>query len=231
MAVGHTTWTVKPHDPIEELTPNLSLVEQQLNARNRRVMVLARLADGRVVVHSAIALDDASMAKLDAWGEVAAILVPNRFHRQDARIWQERYPKAKVYAPSGAVDAAAKATPVHGTYADVPRDATFSARDLAGIANREGVLLVQGGEGTSAIFCDTLLNLPKLSGLMGMMLHPTGTLSVPRPTSLIFAKDKKALRADLESLADDSLVRVVPGHGAVVATDAAARVREAAARL
>jgi hypothetical protein len=156
---------------------------------------------------------------------------PERFHRQDARIWQDRYPKAKVYAPSGAVGAVAKATPVHGTYADVPRDATFSARDLAGIANREGVLLLRGGEGTTAIFCDTLLNLPKLSGPLGWMMAPTGTLAVPRPTTMIFAKDKKALRADLEILADDSLVRVVPGHGAVVTTDAAARLREAAARL
>ncbi len=205
-------------------------VEQKMNRSNRRVMVLARLADGRVVVHSAIALDDASMAKLDAWGEVAAILVPNRFHRNDARIWQERYPKAKVYAPTGAVDGAAKATPVHGTYADAPHDDTFSARDLAGIGNREGVLLLRQGEGTTAIFCDTLLNLPKMSGPLGWMMHPTGTLAVPRPTTMIFAKDKKALRADLEAIAED-VVRVVPGHGAVVEEDAAARVREAAARL
>lgn len=230
MAVGHTVWTVAPHDPIEELSPNLWRVEQQMNRSNRRVMALARMRDGRVIVHSAIALDDASMAKLDAWGEVAAILIPNRFHRKDARIWQERYPKAKVYAPSGAVSAAAKATPVHGTYADVPRDETFSARDLAGIAEREGVLLLREAAGTTAIFCDTLLNLPKTSGLLGMMMHPTGTLSVPRPTSMLFAKDKKALRADLESIAAD-LARVVPGHGAVVEDEASSRLREAAARL
>ncbi len=47
---------------------------------------------------------------------------------------------------------------------------------------------------------------------------------------MIFAKDKKALRADLESLME-GVVRVVPGHGAVVEEDAAARLREAAARL
>ncbi len=230
MPVGHTTWTVHPHEPIEALTPNLWRVEQRMNRSNVRVMVLARLADGRVVVHSAIALDEPSMKRIDAWGEVAAILIPNRFHRKDARIWQERYPKAKVYAPSGAVSAASKATPVHGTYADAPHDDTFVARDLAGLAEREGVLLLKDEGGTSAVFCDTLLNLPKTGGLLGMMLHPTGTLSVPRPTSLLFAKDKKALRADLERIAAD-VTRVVPGHGAVVTEDAAGRLREAAARL
>lgn len=231
MAVGHTAWTVEPHEPIGEVAPNLWRVEQRMNRSNVRVMVLARLGDGRIVVHSAIALDEPSMAKIDAWGDVAAILIPNRFHRADARIWQERYPKAKVYAPSGAVAAASKATPVHGTYADVPRDDTFAARDLAGIGAREGVLLVRSLDGTSAVFCDTLLNLPKTSGLMGMMLHPTGTLSVPRPTSMLFAKDKKALRADLESIADAGVARVVPGHGAVVSEGATGRLREAAARL
>jgi hypothetical protein len=231
MSIGPKTWSVLPHEPIEEIAPNLWRVEQALDSRNRRVMALARLADGRVVVHSAIALDEAGMARVDAWGEVAAILVPNRFHRRDAFIWQQRYPKAKVYAPRGAVSAVSKATEVHGTYADVPSDATFSARELAGIGDREGVLFVRGDEGTTAVFCDTLLNLPKVSGLMGIMLHPTGTLSVPRPTAVVFAKDKKALRADLERIADEGVVRVVPGHGAVVAENATERLRAAAARL
>jgi glyoxylase-like metal-dependent hydrolase (beta-lactamase superfamily II) len=82
------------------------------------------------------------------------------------------------------------------------------------------------------VFCDTLMNLPRLTGLLGLVLHPTGTLSVPRPTSLWFAKDRPALRASLQRVADeDGLVRVIPGHGEVVASGAAGRLREAAARL
>lgn len=231
MAVGYTTWTVTPHGPIEELAPNLWRVEAQLGKRSRRVMVLARLADGRVVVHSAIALGDAEMARLDAWGEVAAILIPNGFHRQDALIWQERYPKAKVYAPKGSTKGASKATTIHGSYAEVPSDATFRARELDGLGAREGVLLVKSDDGTSAVFCDTLINVPKLSGLVGAFLHPTGTLSVPRMTRVFFAKDKRALRADLERIADEGVVRVLPGHGRVITEDARARMREAAARL
>jgi hypothetical protein len=232
MAIGPQTWAVLPHTPIEVLAPNLWRVEGTLSAVNKRVMTLVRLGDGRVIIHNAIAVDEPSMAQIDAWGEAAAILVPNRFHRRDARIMQNRYPKARVYAPSGALAAASKATTCAGTYAAVPKDPTVSVRELDGIGGREGVLLVRSPEGVSAVFCDTVLNLPKLSGLIGMMLHPTGTLSVPRPTSLLFAKDRKALRADLEKIAaEDGLVRVIPGHGAVVESGAASRLREAAARL
>lgn len=232
MSVGHTNWKVLPHGNVEELAPNLWRVAGRLNASNTRIMTVARLGDGRLVVHNAIALDDAGMAKLDAWGEVSAILVPNGFHRMDAFIWQERYPKAKVYSPTGAIKAAAKATPVAGSFADAPQDGSVTLRDLDGIGQREGVMLVRGPDGVSAVFCDTVLNLPAMGGPMGWILAPTGTLSVPRPTRWLFTKDKDALKRDLVRIAEeDGLVRVVPGHGADVVGDAAARLREAADRV
>lgn len=232
MPVGFKTWTVLQHAPIDVLAHNLWRVEGVLSSTNKRVMALVRLEDGRILMHNAIALDEPSMARIDAWGEVAAILVPNRFHRQDARIMQERYPKAKVYAPSGAVGAASRATPCAGTYTDVPTDASVTVREIDGIRSREGVVVVRSPDGVSAVFCDTVLNLPKLSGMMGMFLHPTGTLSVPRVTAMLFAKDRRALRADLEKIAaEEGLVRVIPGHGEVVATEAAKLLREAAERL
>jgi len=232
MAVGHKTWTVLSHQPIEVLTPNVWRVEGRLNASNTRVMTLIRLRDGRILIHNAVALDEPSMARIDGWGEVSTILVPNRFHRMDAHIMRTRYPRAKVFAPSGALAPAAKATAIDGAYSDVPTDDTVYVRDLDGIRKREGVVVARSPDGATAVFCDTLLNLPQLKGLMGMMLHPTGTLSVPRPTSLLFAKDRGALRADLERIAsEEGLVRVIPGHGAVVSTDAPRRLREAAGRL
>jgi hypothetical protein len=232
MAIGPRSWSVLPHDPIEELAANLWRVEGRMNRSNRRVMIMARLTDGRVIMHNPIALDDASMARIDAWGEVSSILVPNRFHRRDAYIMQMRYPKAKAYAPSGALASASKAVPCTGTYADVSTDATVSLRDLDGIAHREGVMLVRSDDGVSSIFCDTLLNLPTMRGLMGWLLDPTGMLSVPRPTRWLFVRDKDAFRKDLLRIAnEEGLTRVIPGHGAVVATEAGERLRESAERL
>jgi hypothetical protein len=234
MAIGYRQWTVLPHGPIEVLAPNLWWVEGVLNPKdrgNRRVMVLARLRDGRIIMHNAIALDDPSMAKIDAWGNVAAILVPNRFHRKDAYIMQKRYPRAKVYAPAGAAKAVSKATPVAGTYADVPTDDTISLHDIHGVRVREGVMVVESDDGASSVFCDTVMNLPKLSGLMGWLRHPTGTLSVPRSASLV-AKDRHALKSDLLRVAArKDLVRVVPGHGEVVRDRAREALRLAAERL
>jgi hypothetical protein len=232
MAIGPRSWSVLPHDPIEVLAHNVWRVEGKLNRSNRRVMTMARMADGRIVVHNPIALDEASMARLDAWGDVTAILIPNRFHRRDAYIMQQRYPKAKAYAPSGAVQAASQATPCSGTYADAPTDATLSIRDIEGIGQREGVMIARSDDGMTAIFCDTLLNLPKMSGPLGMMLDPTGMLAVPRPTRWLFMRDKNALRQDLLRISsEDGLTRVIPGHGALVAREAAERLRESAERL
>src|SRR4051812_12527376 len=98
MAACYTTWKVLPHTPIERVSDTLWHVEGTMESGTRRIMSLVRLRDGRVLMHNAIALDDAEMAAIDAWGTVAAILVPNGFHRMDCRIMQERYPAAKVYA-------------------------------------------------------------------------------------------------------------------------------------
>jgi len=232
MAAGIREWSVLPHGPIEKVAENLWRVEGRMSESNRRVMILVRLSDGRIVIHNAIALDDAAMKEIDEWGEVSTILVPNGLHRRDAFVMQQRYPKAKVYAPSGAVAAASKATPCTGTYADVAVDASLSMRDLEGVGHREGVMLVRSDDGVSAVFCDTLLNIPKQNFLLEMFLNPTGVLAVPRMTRVWFAKNLAELRADLERLSQhDGLVRIIPGHGAIVATDAAARLAEAAARL
>jgi hypothetical protein len=232
VAIGHRTWTVLPHEPIEQLAPNLWRVEGVMGKSNRRVMTLVRLNDGRIVMHNAIALDEPSMLQIERWGEVSSILVPNSFHRQDAHIMQQRFPKAKVYAPGGALGAASKATACTGSYTDVPTDETLQIREIAGIGSREGVLIVHSDDGTSAIFCDTVLNISKRGGPIGFLLHPTGTLSVPRFATWFWAKDKPGLRDDLLSVADlPQLCRVIPGHGQIVAERAPERLREAAQRL
>jgi len=102
MAIGLREWNVLQHKPIEKLASNLWRVEGRMSETNWRVMLLVRLGDGRIVMHNAIALDEPSMREIDEWGEVASILIPNRFHRQDAFVMQQRYVKARVYAPRGA---------------------------------------------------------------------------------------------------------------------------------
>lgn len=228
MAVCYTTWTVLPHQPLEEIHDNFWRVEGKMENGTRRTMSLARLRDGRVLVNNPIALEDELMAKIDGWGEVAAILVPNAFHRQDARIMHQRYPKAKAYAPRRAIGAAGKATEIAGSFDDVPRDDTVKVFHLDGMKDREGVIEVHSEGAVTQVYCDVLLNMPQMSGVFGFLLHPTGQFSVPRATRWFFVSDAAAARAHLERLASvDGLDRLVPGHGDDVVGEAGLKLREA----
>jgi hypothetical protein len=218
MAKAHASWTILPHGPIEKLSENLWRVEGALaNMPLRRVMTLARRTDGGLVVHNAIALGDAEIAEIDAWGEVTAILVPNGYHRLDAPSFEERYPNARVYAPSGARKKVEEVVPVDGTYADFPSDAAVSLSEIDGTAGGEGVMKVASKDGVTLVFNDAIFNMPHLNGAQGfVMRHITQSSGGPRVTRVarfFLVKDKAAFRAALAALADTpDLVRVIVSH-------------------
>ncbi len=225
MAKCFTEWTVLPHDPIEKLGDNLWRVQGKLNdGKIQRQMVLGRMSDGRLLVHNAIALDEPAMKELEAWGEPAVLYVPNSFHRQDAAIWKARYPKMKVFAPTGGRKRISKIVPVDGTEADAPSDAKLKLRPMGGM-KQEGLLEVNTDGELTAVFTDAILNVPKRGGMAGFFLSPTGQVSVPRFARVFLVKDKKAFKADLEDLAARGVRRVLFGHGAPVTTDAPGALR------
>jgi hypothetical protein len=224
-------WTVLPHDPIEKLTENLWRVEGTMPGGNKRTMSLIRLSDGRLLIHNAIALEDDLMAEVTAFGSPAAILVPNAFHRQDAKIMKDRFPSAKVYCPAGARKKVGQVVAVDGSYADAPQDSTVRVRHLSGMKEKEGVVEVDSKDGRTAIFCDALLNMSHAKHIFKLFLAPIGRLSIPRFSRWLLVSDKQALRNDLERLASDSLKRVIPGHGNPVVDDAAGALKRAAADL
>ena len=225
-----TTWTVLPHEPTEKIADNLWRVEGHLGTTQRQ-MVLARDAKGDVTVHNAIALDEPEMKALDAWGRVAVIFVPNGLHRQDARIWKDRYPEAKVVAPAGARKKIASIVPVDATCEDAPRDETLTLHALDGCPG-EGVLEVHSGDDTTLVFCDALLNQPVRGGIWGFFLAPTGRPSVPRIVRWMGMKNRAALASHLDRLAaTPGLRRVLVGHGKPIDVDPGAALRTAATDL
>lgn len=224
------SWTVLPHDPIEKLSSRLWTVSGKMLKGNQRRMVVVRRDDGSLVVHNAIALDDAEMAELDQWGEVRALLVPNAFHRMDVGIWKERYPKALVYCPSGASKSVSKVVSVDGDYSALANDKTLQIAHLEGMKGAEGILRVVD-EGASLIANDALLNLEPKNFFMDLALGPVGKLSVPLFARVMWMKDRRAFVGQLQRLAGDGVQRVIVGHGATVETDARAQLEEALARL
>jgi hypothetical protein len=226
MAACFSEWTVLPHRSMEKLAPNLWSVEGTMPGGSLRRMTVARLRDGRLVVHNAIALDRERMAELDAFGEVAAILVPNGWHRQDARIWKDRYPKAKVYCPTKTTRKVAQVVAVDGSYETAPQDDTVEITHLRGVREAEGFVRVQAPAGNTVIFNDVILNMPKTGGPIGFMIAPTGRPSIPRMMRWMTVKDRRALGAHLSELAGDtSLERIVVGHGNTIEAAAGETLR------
>ena len=227
-----TEWTVLPHQPIEKVSDNLWRVTGKLGEIQRQ-MVLARMRDGRIVVDNAIALDAAGMAELEAWGEPAVLIVPNAFHRQDAVIWKQRYPRSVVVAPSAGRKRIAKLVAVDADTAspDAPHDDTVRAIAMDGCPF-DALLEVRSADGVTLVFCDAILNVPKRTGVAGFMLSPTGQVSVPRFARLLGVKDKRAFTAHLERLADTpDLRRLMFGHGEPITEDAPGALRRVVAQL
>jgi hypothetical protein len=64
-------------------------------------MTVVRLANGKLLVHSPIRLDEDLGKTIDALGEVAYVVAPNRMHHLFFRPCAERYPKARTFGPPG----------------------------------------------------------------------------------------------------------------------------------
>jgi hypothetical protein len=225
-----TEWTVLQHDPIEKITPNLWRVRGFLG-RIQRQMVMARMDDGRVLVHNAVALADEQMRELEAWGEPAFLFVPNAYHRQDARIWKDRYPRAQVVAPPAAKKRVEKVVPVDLTSDALPQNPSVRLVPLDGLP-AESLLEVRSEGDFTPVFCDAIFNLPKVPLPMNLMLGPTGRVAAPRFARWFFVKDKRAFVAHLERLAQiRELRRVLVGHGRPITNDPATALQGVARQL
>ncbi len=232
MAKAFDTWTVLPHKPIEKLADNLWRVSGTMpSGRTQRQMVLARLADGRLIVHNAIALGESEMAEIEAWGAPTFLFVPNGYHRQDAAIWKLRYPKMSVIAPAGSRKRVEQVVPVDLTSDRAQLDDSVALRPLPGLP-AESVLEVRSADGTTIVVCDAIFNLPRLRGVMGFLLAPTGKVAISRVARWFLVKDKRAFAAELTRLAETpELRRVLVGHGSPIVDEPAAALRSAAAQI
>jgi hypothetical protein len=235
---NHDGWTVLPHGPLVALSDNLWRVEGQLRERFpvQRSMLVVRLPDGRLLLNNPVALDDATMTALEALGEPAFLVIPNGWHRMDARNFEQRYPAAKVVCPSGARKRVAQVVEVDLTYEELAlQKAGVHARYLDGIKPDEGVLDIRSGDGRSLVFNDLLNNLSAFGGAIGRLYGMFAGFGRPRHhrfVTFVLARDRGAFRSQLERLADEpDLRRIVVAHGATIDDRPAEVLRAIAAGL
>ncbi len=239
MAASTGEWKVLRHGPIEKLADNLWRVTGALPGMSlERTMVIARLRSGELVIHNAIAMDEASMKEIEAWGTPAFIVVPNGGHRLDAPAFKKRYPTAKVMAPRGSREKVAQVVAVDLDYEGFPTgDDTVRFETLRGVGESEGAMIVRSADGVSVVLNDVMFNMDTKKDPLGWFFTTVmGSAPGPRVSrlaKLVFVKDKKALRGEFERLAaTPDLVRVIVAHEKVASgAEAAASLRQAATYL
>ena len=232
---AHVEWIVRPHGRLEQLAENLWWTWGSLPGMSlKRSMVVARRADGDLVVHSAIALDEAGMRELEALGELRYMIVPNAGHRLDAPAYKKRFPKIQVFAPRGGRDAIEKMVAVDGIYEDFPIDEDIQLEMLRGVGDAEGAMVVRSKDGVTLVLNDCMFNMDRKRDPLGF-LFTTLLGSAPGPrvsrlVKLLFVKNKRALRENFERFAEHpDLVRLVVAHEKVVRGPEAANALKKAA--
>lgn len=237
MAKFHTSWRVLPHRPLAQLSERVWRLEGDLEGMPlKRVMTIVRRADGGLVVHNAIAADDAAMAELGALGEVRAIVVPNAFHRLDARLFHDRFPAAQVVCPAGARGKVGEVVPVTASYDEVASDGVIELQSLEGTRAREGAVIVRDADGVTVVLNDVVFNMPHQPGGQGFVLrHVTGSTGGPKITRIarwFLISDGRALRGHLERLAAlPGLRRVIVSHHEPIERDPGGVLAAVAATL
>lgn len=237
MSASGAPWRIARHGPLTTIADGLWTIDAELTSLpiGRRMTVI-RMAGGRLVVHSAVACDEPTMAAIDRLGAIRFIVVPSGFHRMDAPAYATRYPEALVLAMPASQPRVSQKVEVHGDYDQLPVGEPLGFEPLAGVP-AEAVFIHRAPDASETlIFNDGFMNLPaSLPGFKGWVVRligSTGGPKVTRTARIALVKDKKAYAAHLRRLAArPRLARIIPGHGAIVLDGAAAALTLAADRL
>jgi hypothetical protein len=238
MTAPFREWKVLPHGKLTTVDENILTVEGDIHMplmELPRRMTVVRLADSRLVVFSAIALDEGEMAALEAYGRLAWLIVPNDHHRLDAKIWKDRYPAMRVVAPEGSRDKIAEVVPVDTTMPDFD-DPHVQFVTVPGTRGREAALIVRSPSGTTLVLNDVVANIRDESGFGGWLLRVAGFAGdeahVPKVVKAAMIENTQALRAQLLRWADiEHLKRILVSHGSPIDDNPRRVLRELAVSL
>jgi hypothetical protein len=228
-------WTdhVLPHGPLVQLSPRVWQVTGSMkNMALPRNMTIWRMEGGGLWIHSAIALDDAGMAAVEALGRPEVLVVPSGYHRLDAAVWKARYPDIRVVCPE-----ASRARVEQVVKVDSPDTEVLGvvAHRAEGLKEAEHIYEIDAGAGQALVVTDALFNLDPLPGFSGFvlgMIGSTGFFGMTRIARLALLQDARAYKGWLERTAGDpALALICVAHGNPVMADTALKLKAAAARL
>lgn len=238
MSAAFDKWTVLPHGKLTQVAENVLTVTGELPMPAGdfpRRMTVVRLTDRRLIVFSAIALDEPEMQALEAWGRPTYLIVPNERHRKDAKIWKDRYPGLVVLAPAGAREKAAEVVPVDDVRANFG-DPAVRFVTVPGTDDQEAALVVIDGAETTLIVNELIWNVADRPGFGGWLFRLAGFTGddpkIPALVAMKSIKDRPALKEQLEAWAVlPGLRRIIVSHGDVITKDPAHVLHELASSL
>ncbi len=239
MTKPFSEWTVLPHGKLTRLEDNLLSVTGVLHMPPmgdvERRMTVVRLGDGRLIVYSAIALDESEMRAIEAFGTPTYLIVPSDIHRMDAKTWKDRYPALRVITPPSSREKVEQLVHVDDTFVNFA-DPSVHFVVLPGTADREAALIVETSRGTTLVLNDVIFNLANRPGLSGWLFKAIGMTGdaphVPPVIKLRLIENQAALRAQLDLWARlPRLQRMILSHGNIVENDAAGVLARVAADL
>lgn len=231
-------WTVLPHGKLDQFDANILTVVGEIHMPLMdlpRRMTVVRLADARLVVFSAISLDDDEMVALEAYGRPSYLIVPSDKHRLDAKTWKARYPQIQVVAPEGARAKVEETVPVDAATPSFD-DPNVQFVTVPGTRGREAALVVRTPKGTTLVLNDVVGNIRDAAGFGGWLLQVAGfagkEAQVPRVVKMAVIEDKNALRTQLLKWAEiESLVCILVSHGSPITQNPREVLRELASSL
>lgn len=239
MAKPHVEWTVLPHGKLKRIEHNLLTVQGTMNMPPMgdvtRRMTIVRLSDARLIIYSAISLDEVEMHALESYGTPAFLIVPGDIHRMDAKPWKDRYPALNVIAPAGAADKIQEIVHVDATAVDFG-DPAVRFMTMPGTGDTEAVLVVETPSGVTIILNDLIFDLANRPGFSGWLFKAIGMTGdaphIPFPVRMREVKDKEAVSEQLERWARvPNLQRVIISHGEIIAATPGAVLARIAAEL
>ena len=214
-------WQVQPHEQLIEIDDGILTVAGEIRmpiGNFPRRMTVLRLTGDRTAIWSAMALDPPDMARIEAMGQPSFLIIPNDFHRMDAKIWKDRYPEIKVITPPGARARVADIVPVDAT-SDILGDAAVQFIVVPGTEAHEAALVVRRSGGVTLVINDVIGNVTRPHGigahiLSRLMGFGVSRPRVPRPVKFRMIKDRPALAAQFRAWAgEEALRRIIVSHG------------------
>ena len=236
-----TNWQkhVLPHGPLVEIGAGLWQVTGSLR-RNPlpRNMVIWRTPQKKLLIHSAICLQEAAMHELDALGEVAYIIVPCVMHCADVGPYKERYSSAKILCPRCARSKVEEIVPVTHTLEEVLPGLGVVLHRPKGLKDFEIHLELPLADGSRALLVtDALFNLgsnpPKgFGGFMLKLLGSVGPLNITKIGKRMLLENKADYADYVLGLSQIDNLRVLSvAHGSYIDENLEQALRSASERI